>query len=95
MVLGVLGDTVVGLLQLFEIVGGERPRSWRFLLSAWALVTALTVASWRWHAVVLASIGNWTVLGVIVWVLFAMYLIGATVESIFFTRRNSKSRPAS
>jgi hypothetical protein len=95
MALDALGDIVVGLLQAFEIVGGERPRSWRFLVSAWALVAALGTAFWHWQAVVLAAIGNWTVLGVIVWALFTLYLSGATFDSITVTRRRSKSRPAS
>ena len=95
MALGALADIVVGLLQLSEIVDGERPHSWRFLLSAWVLVATVSMAFWRWHAAVLAAIGNWTVLGVVVWLLFALYLINATVASITFTRRRSKSRPAS
>ena len=95
MALDALGDIVVGLLQAFEIVGGERPRSWRFLLSAWVLVAALGMTFWHWQTVVFASIGNWTVLGAIVWVLFTLYLIGATVESITITRRRSRSPPAS
>ena len=94
MALDALADIVVGLLQTFEIVGGERPRSWRFLLSAWVLVAALGMTFWHWQTVLFTSIGNWTVLGAIVWVLFALYLIGATLESITI-RRRSRSRPAS
>jgi len=94
MAVDALADIVGGVLQLFDIVGGDRPRSWRFLSSAWAAVMVLAMAFWHWQAVVLAAIGNWTVLGAIVWLLFALYLIGATIESILIARRGVTSRPA-
>jgi hypothetical protein len=95
MALGVLATIVTGLWELFDIVRGEDKRSWHFLLSAWLLVVAFGVAFWRWHAQMLASIGNWAVFGAVVWVLFTLYLIGATAASLTVTRRRSRSRPAS
>jgi len=97
MVLGALADLIGGLLQLFEILGQGGPRSTRFLIAAWAAVLAMSIAFWRWHAVLFERVGGWGVGLTIAAALFGIYLIGASISSIAsrFAKRPSKARRVS
>ena len=97
MAIGALFDIIAGLGTLMEVVGSTRAHSVRFLVFAWVAVLAIAMGFWRWKSMLTAEIGNWTVLLVVMWTLYALYLVSATIASIPDRKRRtrSKSRPAS
>ena len=96
MALDALGDLIVGLGQLFEILGQGGPRSARFLSAAWLAALAVAGAFWRWHTLLLERFGGWAIVLAIVWALFSIYLIGASMSSVDrkFGKRAAKPRRA-
>jgi magnesium-transporting ATPase (P-type) len=95
--IGALFDIIAGLGTLMDVVGSTRAHSVRFLVLAWVVVLAVGLGFWRWMPVLTAAIGNWSVLLVVLWALYALYLISATIASLPERKRRprSKSRPAS
>lgn len=96
MALDALGDLIGGLLSLFDVFGQGGPRSARFLVAAWLAVLATAGAFWRWHALLLERFGGWTIFVAIVWALFSIYLIGASMSSAgqAFGKHTAKSSRA-
>jgi hypothetical protein len=82
MALDTLGSLAEGLLGLFEIVGQGGPRSARFLVIAWFAVLALAGAFWHWHAAIVERFGGLAAVLAVVWALFGIYLIGASISSV-------------
>jgi hypothetical protein len=96
MALDALGDLIGGLLGLFDVFGQGGPRSARFLVAAWLAALAAAGGFWRWHALLLERFGGWTIFVAIVWALFSIYLIGASMSSAgrAFGKHTAKSRRA-
>ena len=96
MALDALGDLAGGLLGLFDVLGQGGPRSARFLVIAWLAVLAAAGAFGRWHALLLERVGGWTIFLAVVWALFSIYLIGASMSSAgrAFGKHPAKSRRA-
>jgi hypothetical protein len=94
---GALFAIIEGILGLIDMGGDARPRSVAFLVLAGVAVLAIGLAFWRGMTVLVAGIGNWMVPLVLVWGLYALYLIVATIASIPGRKScpSSKSRPAS
>ena len=97
MAFGVLGELIAGLATLFDVVNDGEPRSRRYLIIAWTSVLAIGAALWHWRSFVLARGSAWLVALVVLWALFCIYLINASISSWdeTSTRRSSKSRRAS